>query len=59
MHKRQPSTSTQQAKPRMKKVSKSRLEDVGDTACFVVFVLVSLAATAWLWWAVISMPSPR
>ena len=43
----------------MKTDLKSRLEDVGDSACFVVFVLVSLAASAWLWWAVISMPSPR
>jgi hypothetical protein len=43
----------------MKNDLKSRLEDAGGTACFVVFVLVSLAVTAWLWWTVISMPSPR
>jgi len=59
MQKQQPSSTAREAKSRMKTDLKSRLEDAGDSACFVVFVLVSLAASAWLWWAVISMPSPR
>ena len=42
----------------MKNDLKSRLDDLGDIAWCTVFALVSLAATAWLWWAVISMPSP-
>jgi hypothetical protein len=59
MRQRPPSSTAKEAKPRMKKVSKIRLQDLGDTAWIVAFVLVSLAGTAWLSWTFISMPSPR
>jgi hypothetical protein len=59
MHKRHPSSTADEAKSRMKNVLKSRLEDVGDIAWCTVFVLVALAGISWLWWTVMSMPSPR
>lgn len=46
--------------PAEKHVRRSRLRDIGDTACCAVLASLSLAMIAWLlWWAVTSLPAPR